>query len=135
MPDATPKRSPDLVAGNDILSTTDTEQVSGARRAPNPGDEKQSHAERELDEEFDNSAEDLWEDMRAVTCKVLQYASDVLHSSQEHTDKHARTVDQEHVNPKGSETNGFDRSESEAGAQKSNPNNHSRFNEDDEEAA
>jgi hypothetical protein len=47
--------------------------------------EEEMLAEEGLEEEFDNSAQDLWEDMRVVSRKVLRYASDVLRSTEDET--------------------------------------------------
>lgn len=44
-------------------------------------DQEETLAEGVLEEEFDNSAQDLLEDMRVVSRKVLRYASDILRST------------------------------------------------------
>lgn len=56
-----------------------------ALETPATLDDEEAQVERELEEEFEDSAHDLWEDMRVVSRKVLRYASDVLRSSQEET--------------------------------------------------
>jgi hypothetical protein len=48
-------------------------------------DDEEAQVERELEDEFEESAHDLWEDMRVVSRKVLRHASNVLRSSQEET--------------------------------------------------
>jgi hypothetical protein len=48
-------------------------------------DEEEMLAEEGLEEEFDNSAQDLWENIRVVSRKVLRYASDFLRSTEYET--------------------------------------------------
>ena len=48
-------------------------------------DEEETLVEGILEEDFENSAQDLWEDMRVVSRKLLRYASDVLRSTSHET--------------------------------------------------
>jgi hypothetical protein len=65
-------------AGHEELSSTALVPSSSVFEPSSQLDEEETLVEEVLEEEFDNSAQDLWEDMRVVSRKVLRYASDVL---------------------------------------------------------
>jgi hypothetical protein len=72
-------------AGHEEPSSTSLVPSSSVFEPSSQLDEEETLVEGILEEDFENSAQDLWEDMRVVSRKVLRYASNVLRSTSHET--------------------------------------------------